>query len=274
MLFSKDERNYNEKAREKRQFTIFPESAEPLGDAYSFHKLITFLECPFRYKLKYIEGVGDDIKNRYKLTLGLNIHTTLQEFFDRRNKDRTLENLIRILHRRWSSVGFSDKSREDKWKNLCESLLRNFYVPEIVNVVPFSLETSFKINISGITIKGKIDRIDKIIDNGYEVIDYKVFPNINPYEKSHNSLQALLYFLAAECLFSRNPIRITFWYLYGEKNYRVDKTPAPQEVKEGINAIKKIVREIETTKEFKPTPSERICSDCNYKGKYCQIKNG
>jgi putative RecB family exonuclease len=106
------------------------------------------------------------------------------------------------------------------------------------------------------SISGKFDRIDKIEDNGLEIIDFKT-------GKTRNGLGQLeFYKLLAELNFDKKVSKVSYYYLNDKKIKsfdvsQVDNNKIKSKILEKINIIEK-------REKFSPNPS-RLCSLCDFK---------
>ncbi len=82
---------------------------------------------------------------------------------------------LEILEREWNPKGFTSRLDEAKSLEEVKEILKTFLEEENKNYTDIiDIEKEFVINIEGVNIKGRIDRIDKIKDkDDFIVIDYK-----------------------------------------------------------------------------------------------------
>ena len=76
------------------------------------------------------------------------------------------------------------------------------------------LEKSFNVKIGGHTLKGSIDRIDRLNGNEIEIIDYKTGSAKEKVEADQKR-QLILYKIVAEEVFGLKATKLSFYYLEG-----------------------------------------------------------
>ncbi len=127
----------------------------------------------------------------------------------------------------------------------------------------FTLKTPSAAPASGVglTLSGRIDRIDRLRDGTFEVIDYKT--GRVPEEKStEDNLQLSLYALACRDVLKIPATRFSLYYLEGDEKLTSARTP------EQLAKTEQELEEIARTIAHSPltaTPSPRVCATCEYR---------
>jgi RecB family exonuclease len=83
------------------------------------------------------------------------------------------------------------------------------------------IEKEFSIEIAGINIKGKIDRIDKYKDD-FIVLDYKTSKTASSKNKLKEDMQLVTYSLAIEQLYGKMPQKVGCWFLRSNKKVIIE----------------------------------------------------
>ena len=122
------------------------------------------------------------------------------------------------------------------------------------------VETSFKINIEGELIGGRIDRIEK----GIKVIDYKT-TNPRTQEEVDADLQLSIYSLAIKELYGEFPSELVMLYLNEDSVTEIRTERSESQLKDAIKQISSVKTYIKEG-EFKPRPSASACKRCHYNG--------
>ena len=165
-----------------------PSSADPLS--LSASSIETYASCPLKYRLSNIDHVPEK-PSKPQLTFGNIIHQVLEKFHDG-DTVQTEAHLLALLDEYWTSEGFDYQSREEKFFEQGQELLKRYWTfikdnpPDII-----ATEREFQFDIKDVTIRGKIDRIDHG-SAGLRVIDYKTSKTASPAKKS---LQLAIYSL-------------------------------------------------------------------------------
>lgn len=138
-------------------------------------------------------------------------------------------------------------------------MLANFQaqLPEIKPSVVF-LEKKFNLALDSYQLTGTVDRVDKLADGTYEIIDYKSGNKPKKIEYKEKR-QLLLYQAALEKNYKLTVSRLTLHYL--KDNQAESFVAKPGELEKVQNDMIKLIQELKHS-DFK----RRSQSDC----KYCQ----
>ena len=70
---------------------------------YSHSRLSTFEQCPYKYRLSYIDKVETEITQSVEAFLGSCVHSVLEKLYEdlKYQKQNSLEDLINYLHEIW-----------------------------------------------------------------------------------------------------------------------------------------------------------------------------
>lgn len=237
---------------------------------YSFSKIELFLQCPLRYELHYIEGKPHKIQNLFYLNVGRNVHEALKIFFSTDLEKRSIDYLMNILEEKWNSRKFKNELESKEWLKESKAMLFKFFREEELKIKPTLLEASFKVLLKNSLIIGKIDRVDKIGNNKYEIIDYKIGDKEAKIsiEELRKEYQWIFYWLGLEKYYHIKPNKISYYFLASGR--RFEFSPAEEEVENNISKLNNLIFEICNTNKFMPKPN-RECMSCLFKSRYCPI---
>ncbi|HAM36623.1 MAG TPA: hypothetical protein DEB40_01235 [Elusimicrobia bacterium] len=138
----------------------------------SFTKLRLFRECPWKYKLRMVDG------RRVALTpaasLGLSLHRALECFH--RKEAPAAEYLWECFEGRWLASGYPDEKTRQSWRAKGRRILERYLEDDRERrSVVAAVEREFLYPLGRHEVRGTIDRIDRHPDGRIEVIDYKTF---------------------------------------------------------------------------------------------------
>jgi DNA helicase-2/ATP-dependent DNA helicase PcrA len=224
--------------------------------------IVSYLKCPFYYKLRYVDRVQSPPKPHMKL--GAVIHSVLREFHRyMAYGDPGIGKIIELYERFWPpSSGFLADLREAGMRMLEDYYMRNVgeFRPSLCVEEPFSL------SLSGDVVTGRFDRVDGK-GEGVEVVEYKISRETPSEEDVELSAQLNIYFLAARERFGACPVSLQYYYLrYGEKFVI---TKEDRDVGKALGALENVIGRI---KSWDFTPREgKHCRRCDYK-EYCPLK--
>jgi len=243
---------------------------------YSYSKLSTFEQCPFKFKLRYIDKIPPEIEKTIEAHLGKTIHSALEWFYSqiKENISPSLDQLISFYIKTWNKEFASNTEITNKkftakdYFNKGIHFLANYYLTN----KPFednTLEVEKEIILhlgeeEQYKIYGYIDRLAyNIKTQEYEIHDYKTANNLPPKQRLENDKQLPLYSLAIKELVGKDKeVRLIWHFLAHNKKIHFKKTNEELEIlkKETLNLIK----EIEQATKFSKTQSP-LCNWCEYK---------
>jgi len=260
---------------------------------YSYSKLSTFENCPFQYKLRYIEKIKID-KDTIERFLGNIVHYTLEYTY--LNRDKLLkkgnpkEAIKQLFNYFWingsgktknfkefegykSSILVVKRGRgPEDYKSMGERCIERYfekYAPFDQNkILGMEKRIQIKLDPAGTyLLNGIIDRLDETAAGDLEIHDYKTGANAPSEAKMEKERQLPLYHIGVAEEFSGKKITLIWHYLMSGIEFRINKN---EEQLQGIKTeTMGVINEIEATQEFK-TQKSGLCNYCEYYGTYCQ----
>ncbi len=160
----------------------------------NYSKVKTYQNCPYLFKLKYIEGKREGLTP--PTSLGVSIHRALEDYHKNSNDPSDIQ---KYFDKRWLAAGYKNAGEQMEYylkgKNMLEAYAQREY--ERQSTVD-SAEREFIFEYNGWNFRGKIDRVDKLPGGqGWEVIDYKTDAEIDENFDIKNSLQLGIYAVGA-----------------------------------------------------------------------------
>jgi len=228
----------------------------------SYSQIDNYLACPLRYKFSYILNVPTP--PNHALNFGNTVHNVLKIFHTKKmfGKETSLEDLMDIYEKEWVPLGYDDEEHRKKQFESGKKILERCYqTNKDIDVQHIGIEKEFILDIDGIKLKGKIDRIDKLPDGSVEIIDYKT-GNSKTQKEVDNDVQMTIYKMAAEEALNIEPTFLSFYYLEAGEKLSTNRTQKQIEAQKKI--IKEVVKDIKE-KNFKPN-SGQSCRFCPYRG--------
>jgi len=239
----------------------------------SYSGLDTFSICPAKYKFQYINRIKT-LKLK-EAVFGTLIHECLKIFHEpSRSLPMSEDELLRYFTEKWNSDIYKDKQEEAFAFHQGIDILKRYYLQNQThefNIV--NLETLFSAFIGKELhqITGRIDRIDKLEDGTFEVIDYKTTKKMPSQADVDNNFQLSVYYLG---IVSRWPqikeqnklVKLSLYYLkHGEK---LSAIRTNKHIKETENKILELISEIKKS-SFEPKINP-LCDWCQYQP-YCPL---
>lgn len=241
---------------------------------YSHSKLSTFEQCPFRYKLRYIDKIKPEIESTIEAHLGSITHEALEWLYTKvqHREIPTIDDLILRYSEIWEekfNPNFIIVKKEFTDKDYFQKgiqFLINYYTlnhPFDDNTIELEKKVLFELE-TGTKIIGYIDRLVHHKDKEeIEVHDYKTANFLPPKEKFEKDKQLALYSIAIKEIFGQEKkIKLVWHYLAHGQRIEIQKT------NEDLKKLKKetldLIKKIESTKVF-PYNQTRLCDWCEYK---------
>lgn len=241
---------------------------------FSFTALQDFKKCPLKFKFGQIDRVKTP--KRPEVVFGILIHECLQLVYEpNRSVPATEKEILDYFNKKWDSSIYQDPQADSFAFASGVAILKDFFAknnPTQAKVV--DLEKSFlvpvKIGHQEHQISGKIDRIDKTPNDGFEIIDYKTSKKIPAQKYIENNLQLAVYHLGLVTLWPQiekqnRPVKTSLYFLkHGEKlsaqKTKADLKEAREELKQGLAEIEKA----QAKNNWEPIPNP-LCNWCGFK---------
>ncbi len=237
------------------------------GLALSASDIDLYRTCPLKYKFARVFAIPEEptINQRF----GILIHRVLERFHAdelhegaHESEQEGLDRLLALFEAGWRRAGFGSSDDELQFRDRAVAALARYWERHVHSPAdPVWLERGFAFEIGAHQLRGRIDRVDRLEDGGYELIDYKTgdpAAAIGPAD----DLQIALYRLGAREAWNVEAEAASYWYVLADEKVPVPSSPDDRErvertvleVGEGIQG-----------QDFEPKPSYEVCSWCDYR---------
>jgi DNA helicase-2/ATP-dependent DNA helicase PcrA len=221
-----------------------------------------YLTCPLKYKFRRVFGIPQEptINQRF----GILIHSVLERFHKDGGEEEGdgLERLMDLFESGWRRSGFGSSDDELQFRDRAREAMRLYWERERdAEGAPVWLERKFDIRIGAHRVRGRVDRVDRLADGSYELIDYKTGLRKSEAELE-NDLQLALYRLAAREAWEIEAATGSYYYVLD-----ADKVAAPIR-SDDAERVERTVLEVGEGvlgQDFEPRPSPTTCSWCDYR---------
>lgn len=243
----------------------------------SYSALDAFLTCPAKYKFSEIDKIKT-AKSKSAL-FGTWIHETLKMLHEpSRLTPPTEEEVLSFFTRQWDKSVYSSEAEEMAAFGQGIKILKDYYAKNYpTNFHIINLESHFEAAIEDSgplrlrseaseihTITGKIDRIDKLIDGTFEIIDYKTSKTLPPQKDVDKNLQLATYHLGVVNRWpSLNDKKVKLSLYFVKHGEKLSTIRSAGELKETKERILEIVDKIKVS-AFAPQPNP-LCDWCDFK---------
>jgi DNA helicase-2/ATP-dependent DNA helicase PcrA len=168
----------------------------------------------------------------------------------------------------WRRGGFGDSDRERTLKGTSElhvkaraALVLYHRRLEAHEAEPVWFERSFSFKLGAHHLRGRVDRVDKLADGSYELIDYKT-SRPKSAEQLADDVQLSLYAVGARESWQVEAERLSYYYVLDDLKVPV---PSAEMDPDWIARVVAEVGEAIMAQRFEPTPSPSVCGLCDYR---------
>ncbi len=218
----------------------------------------TYRTCPLKYKFARVFRIPSEptLNQRF----GILVHQVLERYHS--SGGRTLDELLGLLEAGWRRGGFGGSEEERQLHGKADASLRRYFERDRVDAAePVWFERGFQFRLGDHTLRGRVDRVDRLPDGGYELIDYKT-GRPKSAAQLREDVQLSLYAVGAREAWQLDASRQSYLYVLDD-----EKVPVPTE---DIDQawIAETVAEVADGilgQGFEPTPSYSACSWCDFR---------
>lgn len=234
-----------------------------LGARLSASAVDTYERCPLQFRLEREWKLSHEVPAA--MQYGATMHRVLRTYYDsvRQQRPKTEDELIGLFRDDLASAGFEDPYQQVLYEKQGIEQLRNFLaavrslsMPEVLHT-----EEGFEVQIGGVTVAGRIDRIDRTADSGVLIVDYKT-GKARTQDDADQSLQLSIYALAAQEKW-RYPVRALAFHNL-EDNVFVITRRSEFELADARERVEAAARNI-AAGNFKPKVDFH-CNFCAFRG--------
>jgi DNA helicase-2/ATP-dependent DNA helicase PcrA len=228
------------------------------GLALSASDIETYRACPLKYKFARVFRVPQEptINQRF----GIVVHQVLERYHQ--SGGQSVDELLGLLEAGWRRSGFGPTDEERQLHTKAENALKKYHERfQADDAEPMWFEKSFNFKIGAHTLRGRVDRVDRMADGRYELIDYKT-GRPKAAAQLRDDVQLALYAVAATQAWNLDASVQSYLYVLDDQ-----KVPLPDDANDA-EWIAETVREVADGilgQGFEPTPSYAACSICDYR---------
>jgi DNA helicase-2/ATP-dependent DNA helicase PcrA len=228
------------------------------GLVLSASDIETYRSCPLKYKFARVFRIPSEptLNQRF----GIVIHQVLERFHAA--DGGSLEDLGSLLDAGWRRGGFGDSDEERQLHEKARVALAQYHERLALEPAePVWFERSFSFRLGPHHLRGRVDRVDRLSDDGYELIDYKTGAPKTPGQLKED-IQLSLYAVGAREAWQLEAAQQAYYYVLDNEKVPVPRTDLDEAW------IKEVVLEVADGilgQGFEPTPSYAACSRCDYR---------
>ena len=244
---------------------------------YSHSRLGTYENCPFQYKLRYVNKIKPILGNSIESFMGSMVHDSLEWLYKLAQdsniitKATLLEKYDKLWNENWDETIRVVKKdlTADNFKETGQTCLEMYYdrYHPFDQAITIGLEERMMIELpENKKMQGYIDRLDKIGDGHFAVHDYKTSNRVPPQNKADKDRQLGLYALAVHQRYPEVKKIDLIWH-YVRFDEEVRSTRDEKQLDSMISSTVSLINVIEAATERKefPTKTSILCNWCEYK---------
>jgi DNA helicase-2/ATP-dependent DNA helicase PcrA len=218
----------------------------------------TYRLCPLKYKFARVFRIPEEptINQRF----GIAIHQVLERYHAQGGG--SLEDLMHLFEVAWRRCGFGHSADELQFREKAvASLARYWELDSEREGEPVWFERGFSFKLGEHLVRGRVDRVDRLPDGGYELIDYKT-GWAKTEQQLREDIQLSLYQMGAREAWGLPGSAQSYYYVL--ENEKVPVEHSDDELTRVRSTVTEIAEGI-LAQEFEPKPSPDICAACDYR---------
>jgi len=228
------------------------------GLVLSASDIDTYRTCPLKYKFARVFRIPQEptLNQRF----GIAVHQVLERFHVG-DEPQTVEGMMGLLDAAWRRGGFGASEQEIQLRGKATDALARYcerFAAE--ESQPMFFERSFSFQLGPHVLRGRVDRVDRLPEGGWELIDYKTGPPKSPAQLEQD-VQLSLYAVAACEAWELPEARGAYYYVLDDAKVPVPATTG----RDWIEEVATEVAEGILSQGFEPTPSYAACAMCDYR---------
>jgi DNA helicase-2/ATP-dependent DNA helicase PcrA len=228
------------------------------GLVLSASDIDTYRSCPLRYK--YARVLKVPTPQTLHQRFGIAVHQTLERYHA--SEHTTVGQMLEQFEACWRRGGFGDSAPELELHGKARAALVLYHRHlEAHEAEPVWFERSFSFKLGAHHLRGRVDRVDRLADGAYELIDYKT-SRPKSAEQLQDDVQLSLYALGAKESWRVQAEKLSYYYVLDD-----EKVPVPS-AEMDPDWIARVVSEVGdaiVAERFEPTPSPATCALCDYR---------
>lgn len=181
-------------------------------------RLTTWLDCPRRYRLTYLDRPAPPKGPPWAHnTVGAAVHLALARWWAEPRERRTPLVARGLVDAAWPTLrlradGFADDAQADRWRVRAGDMVERYAASLDRDDEPVGVERTVAVRTGTLAVSGRVDRVDRRGDE-LVVVDYKSGRSVLTTDDARGSLALALYALAARRTLRRACSRVELHHL-------------------------------------------------------------
>lgn len=218
----------------------------------------TYRSCPLRYKFARVLRIPSSITRNQRF--GIALHQVLERYHVQGGG--TLERLLGLLEECWRRAGFGFEGADGVLREKATAALGRYHERlSEQRSEPVWFERMFSFGLGRHHVRGRVDRVDRLPDGGYELIDYKT-GRPRSEQQLQQDIQLSLYAIAAKESWQLEASSQAYYYLLDDVKVPLPCTGGEAE---WVRQTAMEIAEAILAERFEPTPSPSACGMCDFR---------
>jgi DNA helicase-2/ATP-dependent DNA helicase PcrA len=219
----------------------------------------TYRTCPLKYKFARVFRIPSEPTMNQRF--GILVHQVLERYHGG-GSEPGLPSLLGLLEAGWRRGGFGDSEEERQFRaKATQALVRYHDRFREEDAEPVWFERAFQFRMGPHLLRGRVDRVDRLPDGGYELIDYKT-GRPKTAAQLREDVQLSLYAVGARESWELDAAQQAYYYVLDDEKVPVERS---EEDRDWITETVFTVADGIQGQGFEPTPSWAACSMCDYR---------
>lgn len=252
---------------------------------YSHSRVSTFENCPYKYKLQYIDKVEPEISETIELFMGKRVHETLEKLY----KDKKFKKLVskatllKFYKDEWDRqispdvLVVKEGLTVDNYKKMGAKFIEDYYnkYKPFDQLTILGLETQDRMTLKdGSQWHVRIDKFACDDEGNYYVCDYKTNASMKDQEEADSDRQLAMYSIWVKDKFVDCKSVKLVWHMLAFNKEAVSER-SDEQLKKLEEETIALIRKIETATKEKdfPTKISALCNYCGFKSQCPSFKH-
>lgn len=241
---------------------------------YSHSRVNTYENCPYAYKLKYIDRKKPDIPTTIEAFMGDMVHQSLENLYKRKKFQQRVAkaSLIKFYRDLWRKnyskdiLIVKDGLTSKNYMKMGEKFISDYYerMKPFEQITILGLETQDRMTLpDGNQWHIRIDKLGCDSKGTYYICDYKTNARMKDQEEADSDRQLAMYSIWVKDKFKDcKKVKLIWHMLAFNKDAISDRTE--EQLEKLQQEIVDKIKEMETATEF-PTKITSLCDYCGFK---------
>ncbi len=244
---------------------------------YSHSRMSSYENCPYQYKLRYIDRIKVDVPTTIECFMGDMVHQTLEFLYkNKKFKKRVAKNILIKFYRDLWKKNYSDdilivkadkeNVKGENYRKMGEKFISDYYdrMKPFDQLTILGLETTDRMTLpDGNQWHIRIDKFACDSEGNYYVCDYKTNARMKDQEEADSDRQLALYSVWVKDKFKDAKSVKLIWHMLAFNKDAVSER-TDEQLQKLQEEVCEIIKEIENAKEF-PRNQTALCDYCVYK---------